>query len=113
VLWVDCRRWYPLGFARDTVEGKRRADRLEAAWTSGQGTLGYCGALLIWSSWPQFSADAQLFEAHPALALLGSWRQPLALAAAALIRILDALCPVAGHARILDITDETSDLDNW
>lgn len=108
VLWIDASTWYPLGTPPRSEEGQQRAAVLEAAWEDGAGLFGLQVTERIWEAWPQFVAAVKALEADPALAPLGAWRTPLALAAAALGTAL----PLAGIQQVPEAWSGEL-LDRW
>jgi len=84
VLWVDCSRWRPLGADPQSITGGQRAQLLEIAWNTGAGLFGRAVAEQIWHDWTQLEADVKTLESDPALAALGVWGRPLAIAVASI-----------------------------
>jgi hypothetical protein len=84
VLWLDAGVWLPLGAEPGSGAGQARAQSLEQAWDTGAGLFGLAVARRMWATWPGFVTNVHALETDQALARLQTWRQPLALAAAAL-----------------------------
>lgn len=104
VLWVDAATWLPMGAEARSADGQARAQLLEAAWESGAGLFGLEVTRRIWEDWGTFTADVRTMEADEALSPLQGWRQPLAIATAALNVALQA----AGVT-----TDQLADPAGW
>ena len=110
VLWLDAGVWLPLGAEPGSSEGQERALSLEAAWEAGAGLFGLAVARRMWGAWPRFVANVHALETDQALAPLQTWRQPLALAAAALqvafevvgVTTADMPDPAAWAGQLLD-----------
>jgi hypothetical protein len=91
VLWIDAAQWPPLGAEPESAVGQARAAILEDAWQRGAGALGHHLARAIWADWPHFQEAIHQLQGHQELQSVGTWQQPLAVAATALYVALQQL----------------------